>query len=350
MYAARVNREGELLDPTGIRIPIFTNHPAAVVFARDSYLILWSDRNLYAQRVSRDGQLIETQRLFASDVLSGNFTAVSNGSRIVVAWHDRFSVFTTDGALIQSNVRIPVTGTQDVPPRLVSNGSGFLLAWSNLFAPMMQTWLLDSNGQPLGSTNATSTSTAPDIAAASDGHDYMVLYSNNTAGVESIRIAGDGTRIGQPVGLPAMPFGANGALAWDGNNYLAFIGGPLVAHTDWPQALRRIRIDAEGKPLAEPMQTVVGAFEVARIPAVASNGRDVIVAWRGRRVLEDFQNMYAAKVSGAADPNATGTLLSRSAVPQGVPSIAFSGRNYLVARRERSALSINRILPTCDHL
>src|SRR6266487_4810961 len=90
VYAARVNREGELLDPTGIRIPVFTNQRPAVVFARDTYLILWSDRNLYAARISRDGQLVEPQRLLASDVPSGNFTAASNGSHIVVARRDRF--------------------------------------------------------------------------------------------------------------------------------------------------------------------------------------------------------------------------------------------------------------------
>jgi hypothetical protein len=350
IYAAHVNRDGELLDPTGIRIPVFTNHPA-VVFAGDSYLILWSDRNLYAARVSGEGQLVETQRLLASDVPAGNFTAASNGSNIVVAWRDRFSVFTAGGELLQSNVRIPVIGAINVSTRLASNGSGFLLAWSNAFAPMLQAWLLDSNGQPLRSVDSISISTAPDVGVGSDGRDYIVLYSNNiTSRVESRSVSGDGTHVGPAVGLPAVRFGTSDVpLAWDGNSYLAFVRGSVSAQSDWPQELRRTRIDAEGRPLNEPTQTVASAFEIGNMD-VASNGHDVLVAWRGRRVLEDLNNVYAAKVSGTVDQAAAGTLLSRSATPQIAPSIAFSGRNYLVTRREQSALYFNRILPNGDHL
>ncbi len=157
--------------------------------------------------------------------------------------------------------------------------------------------------------------------------------------------------IGAPVPLPQVPFGAaNVALSWNGAEYLAFWGRSVSLQSGGPQALRRIRIDADGKPLDEATQTVVSAFAI-NWPAAASNGRDVLVVWRGQRQIDDYSScIYAAKGSGAADANFSGMLLSRSATEQGAPSIAFSGQNYLVARRERSAVYFNRIALTGEHL
>lgn len=353
MYAARVNRDGELLDPTDIRIPVFA-YPSTVVFAGDAYLVLWSvGHNLYMARVSREGNVIDTQRLLAENVPRGQFTASSNGSRIVIAWRDRFSVFSAQGELLQRDVRLPVAETPDFASRIVTNGSGFLLAWWNSYGmPALQTWLLDPRGQPIGSMNTVSTNSGSDISAASDGRDYILLYSNlNTRSVESRRISGDGMQIGPAFAVPALHLGAaNVPIAWNGTHYLAFLHAAVSAQSSWPQAVRRMQIDSEGKPVDAGMQLVAGAFAINNLPVVASNGREVVVAWRGRRLFEDFDDIYAVRGSGTTDPTTTGTLVSRSAIPQAEPSIAFSGRNYLVVRQERSGVYLNRVLPNGEHL
>src|SRR5260370_28890494 len=41
MYPARVNREGQMLDPTCIRTPLFHNPPPALLLPPDSFFMLW---------------------------------------------------------------------------------------------------------------------------------------------------------------------------------------------------------------------------------------------------------------------------------------------------------------------
>src|SRR5262249_2832550 len=71
----------------------------------------------------------------------------------------------------------------------------------------------------------------------------------------------------------------------------------------------------------------------SRSPAVASNGRDYLVAWSqwsGTRDL--FMDLYAARVSGAGVLlDSPAFLISSRPSLEGAPSIASDGTNYLVA-------------------
>src|SRR5947207_2344244 len=70
MYAARMTRQGELLDPTGIRIPVSTL-PAALLFAGDAYVVLFTkEQSLYATRISREGEILENGKLLESNQTS----------------------------------------------------------------------------------------------------------------------------------------------------------------------------------------------------------------------------------------------------------------------------------------
>ena len=351
-YAARVNRNGDLLDPTGIRLP-FGGYPAAIVFAGDAYVIFWtsSGPSLHATRISRDGEVIEADRVVLQSVPNGPMAAASNGSNILVAWRDRYSVLSADLGIRSHDVVIPGGDPWlQTPPMVTSNGSGFLLAWiySNA-APALDTWLLDSEGRRLGSINQIAIVGYPG-GIASDGNDYLVLYSDAPASsVVARRIPGDGSAIGLPTPIPQLRFGEpNVPIAWDGTSYLIFVRGQASAGSDWPQVVRRLRLDAEGRIVEQPT-TVASAFEVG-VSSVASNGRDVIFTWRGRKLYEDFDDVYAVKGSGTPDPSSSGTLVSRSASVQGMPSIACSATNCIVARQERSAVYFNRILASGEHL
>jgi hypothetical protein len=349
MYAARVNRQGELLDPTGIRIPAYGS-PGAVVFAGDTYVVLWiadATPNLYGARISREGQLVDGPRVLVTNVPNDAFQAASNGSRIVIAWRDRYYVLSAQGEPLQRDVPLPIAPS--VRPHVVSNGSGFLLAWPK---PALQTLLLDSRGQPTGSINTIVNYSGYDLSIASDGRDYLVLYwSFTTQSIESRIVSGDGISVGPAFAVAAMHFGDERApLAWGGNNYVALFRSPEGAQFPNQDVIKRVRLERQGRPLDNAKIAVASTSENGATPAVASNGDDVLVGWRAARPEGNLDDVYAIKASSVADPSSTGMLVSRSAIPQGAPSIAFSGRNYLVVRQERSALYFNRVLSNGEHL
>ncbi len=345
LYATRVNRNGAPLDPTGIRIPVWS-YGAQVVFAGDVYVIVIPfGRSVAIARITRDGLLVDGPRVVAENVPIDGFTAASNGSRIVLAWRDRLYVLSAEGELLERDIPLPVPASPSWAPLVASNGSGFLLAfWHSYGMPAVQALPLDGRGHPSGAIN-TITTNGNGMAIASDGRDYVVIYSNiNTQAVESRFVSADAKTIGQPFMIPGLTFGAAEVrFAWSGANYIAISRATaLNPQSCCPTATSATRLDAEGRPLDSSMSPVATAFQFGGL-AVASNGRDVILAWSGRRLFEDIDDIYALNVSTSSGADASGTLISRSATPQQSPAIAFSGRNYLVVWQEGRNAVFNRL-------
>lgn len=290
------------------------------------------------------------KHVVATNVLADRFVVASNGSRVVVAWRDRYLVLDERGTLLAA---YPLaSSTTGVPPMIASNGSGFLLAWWDSPTSLtLNTTALNAQGQPLGSPNVIPNRVSWPVSLASNGRDYLVVYGDiDTRTTQSRMISSDGTTIGPASTIPSIaPGGPEYSLAWNGSNYLILGRRPAAPDAGWPQAVARIRLDSNGKPL-DDTATVVGTAYEAGFLASAGSGKDVLLAWGGRRAYEEVSNISAALVGGNVDPASNGTLVSRSASDQVAPSIAFSGQNYLVVRQERNGIYFNRILPTGEHL
>ena len=106
-----------------------------------------------------------------------------------------------------------------------------------------------------------------------------------------------------------------------GETLLVYVDGDILANG----AIRALRLDADGQPLAPPLTLGEGAE-----PAVASDGHDWLVAWRTSDANFAKPQVLAARVTANGDATAA-TPVFANAAAQYHPSLAWSGAGYLVA-------------------
>lgn len=145
IYAARVTRQGVVMDPQGI--PVSTapgnQYYAAAALGSDSFLVVWQDdRNggldIYAARVTQAGAVLDTAGIgvaAAPDTQSLPAVAFGNADWLVV-WQDR-----RDGANCVYCARVTAAGVvldpdgiliaAGVSPCVVFDGTDFIVAWQD---------------------------------------------------------------------------------------------------------------------------------------------------------------------------------------------------------------------------
>jgi hypothetical protein len=340
LYAARLSANGELLDPTGIRIAL--GFEASVVFAGDAYSILWleyhvNNASLNIARVNREGRIIDGPRVVADGVPFTAFTAATNGRRIVIAWPERIFVLSPDAELLERDIRIQNdchTPFCEGTPLVASNGSGFLLALP--FQGRIIAIALDANGHPL-STGIKFDSDAVPIALTSDGSNYMVIDASAASNATSQQLSASGALLAHnDLGgrLATKPI----ALTWNGTEYVCLSRANFA---DAPRVTLRLTWSGFVLQLPPSGETVLNRG------AVASNGRTIFAAWNG-----GASTSAAAILTERLEPSTlTATppaVISFSARTQLNPSIAFSGINYAVAWNEGSRSWLRRFSLTGD--
>lgn len=341
IYAARLSANGELLDPTDIRIAL--GFEASVVFADDAYSILWleyhaNNASLNVARVSREGRIVDGPRIVADGVPFTAFTAATNGRRIVIAWPERFYVLSPHSELLERDIRIQNdchTPYCEGTPLAASNGSGFLLALP--FQGQILALALDANGHPLSSGVKFDSDAAVPIALTTDGSNYMVVDASTTANATSQQLSASGALLAHnDLGgrLTTKPIG----LAWNGTDY---VGLSRANFADAPRVT--LRLTWSGFVLQLPPS----GEEVLNRGAVASNGHTLFAAWNG-----GSSTSAAAILTERLDPSTLAATppiaISFSATTQLNPSIAFSGTNYAVAWNEGSRSWLRRFSLTGD--
>jgi len=333
IYAARLSANGELLDPTGIRIAL--GFDPSVVFAGDSYSVFWfeysaNQTTLHIARISRDGRIVDGPRVVADGVPFTAFSVASNGRRIVVAWPERLYVLSAEGEVLERDIRIQNdchTPYCEGTPLVTSNGTGFLIALP--FQGQIMAVALDANGHP--STGVKFDSDAVPIALTTDGSNYMVVDAAVSKNATSQQISASGALLAHnDLGgrLATKPI----ALTWNGTDYVS------LSRANFPDAPRvRLRLTWSGFVLALPP----AGETVLNRGAAESNGRTILAAWNG-----GASTNAAAIMIERLDPSTltatTPTAITFSAATQLNPSIAFSGINYAVAWSEGSRSWLRR--------
>lgn len=149
VYASRVTPDGTSLDGTGI--PVSTAHrsqsDAQVAWNGSTYLVVWidyrsPDTGLYGARVTREGQVLDPEGIRLSPPGSSptfDLSIASDGSGFVVAWTGHSGqppayggVHATrvaaDGAVLDPEPMI--LGRDGYRPSVAWNGRAYLVAWS----------------------------------------------------------------------------------------------------------------------------------------------------------------------------------------------------------------------------
>lgn len=147
IFGARVSPQGEILDPIGI--PICTSQSAQsyanVAWGGQNYLVVWQDWRsgnwaIYGARVNPDGNVLDPDGFFIAGGLEWALypTVSSDGTNFFVVWSD-YKLGTADiygtrvtpsgEVLDPQGISISASYRNELCPAIAYNGSVFLVAW-----------------------------------------------------------------------------------------------------------------------------------------------------------------------------------------------------------------------------
>jgi hypothetical protein len=141
VYATRVNQDGVVLDPAGILVDQNGSAPK-IAFNGTNYLLVYGSSAIYGKRVSRSGQVLDSQPIPIATTSSYNSQSAvgSDGTNYLVAWADaRFgccSIFGTrvgpSGAILDpAGVAIATHGREQHDPAVGFDGTNYFVAWTD---------------------------------------------------------------------------------------------------------------------------------------------------------------------------------------------------------------------------
>ena len=382
IYGARVDQNGVLLDPTGIRIsPIgYSQHNPAISFDGINYLVSWEDsRGVYGARVTQSGIILDTAGIFVSPSGYDVFPSVTfNGTNYLVAWSERRSGSSYDilgvrmnqaGIVLDTTSIILSTGTYwQQSSSIAFDGNNYLVVWEdgrNNYSSDIFGTRVSQNGQVLDLNGIAISSTGGSLpSVAFDGTNYLVVWSGvygarvNQAGIvldsnaitisntggSSPSVAFDGTNYlvvwsgvyGARVSQDGIVLDSNGiaissargsspSVAFDGNNY-------LVVWQEWHSGswddIYGAIVDQNGIVLDSI--TISTALRWQESPSVAFDGTNYLVVWQDWRYYPEL-SIFGARVNqddSVLDPN--GFAISTATGEQRCPSIFFDGTDYWV--------------------
>jgi hypothetical protein len=180
---------------------------------------------------------------------------------------------------------------------------------------------------------ATRAQTSP--ALASDGNDYLVVWSdprglNSTPDIVGARVSGAGALL-DPGGIlvtSAAGYENAPAVSFDGVNYLVVWGETPGAASQ--EDIRGARLTPAGA-LLDP-----GGFPIStaplqqRSPAITFNGSEYLVVWEDARAAGPW-DIYGARVTpGAVVLDPSGIILSNAPADQLRPRLSSNGDSFLV--------------------
>lgn len=347
--ATRVSRDGQVLDPTGIPIVNGVLVNPQVVWTGESYLLVWGsydDWTTSMLRIGRDGHVIDGPRVLLEKVVPSS--VATNGTHVVVAYQAAGSMralFLDRAARPVADVRLaPGDGERGLLHVTVSGGH-FTATWLHILVPyvwngargLLEGIRFDLNG-PIDAAPRTLID-APyivDPVLASDGNGYVVVARDASNLLYSRAVSADLSTVSEATVLPE-PILEYLSLLWTGNEYvLVGQGGTLRAQ----------RIDRQGRPAGESASFDDPVFTgSAWAPVVATNGRDLLVAWNGADTYNSGTalDVYGTLVSASSLARRGRSLLSMSAPRQIRPLVAFGGTNLLAVWLEGPGLWAKRL-------
>jgi len=362
IYGARVDKDGNLLDPAGILIArgnSFDPYPS-IGFDGTNYLVVWGYRasgsstyDIYGTRVSKQGIILDTEPFAISEAAGSQSSpqVAFDGTNYLVVWYDSrggtYDIYGTrvaqDGTVLNSSgIAISTAAENQYFPDISFDGTNYMVVWQDERSDTFDIYgsRVDQNGivlDPSGIkiSGATDEQYYPSIDF--DGTNYFVAWFDNRIGtgydIYGTLLGTDGSVLntsGIPIStaadaqrLPSVSFGGTDfIIIWydrrDGSNNDIF--GARVNHSGVvqdPSGIHISNIDAQ--------QTS---------PAVISYSGQWLTVWRDSR-NGGYADIYGSRISASGTvTDADGILIASSAQDQGKPAVASDGINYLVVWEE----------------
>jgi len=359
VYGARISSIGSVLDPGGIPISTGMHHQRHPCAAHDgnNYMVVWednrngSDYDIYTARVDPAGKVLDPSGVGVSTGFNDqkNCSIIFNGIDYFLAWEDLRGgagwdiygarVNVSGSVLDPSGIEISCAANNQSAPSVTYDGSNALVAWTDLRSGSytdIYSARVDSSGtvlDPWGIVISQEVCIQGAPALASDGINSLAVWHDTRHGgswaIYGARISPAGAVI-DPSGiiLSILPYNQYyPAAAFDGTNY-------MVVWQDYRNGadynIYAARVSPTGKILDPKGIAVTTESNWQGLPSIAFDGKNYLVAWT------DFRNNGEIDIYGARI-DSSGKVLDPSGIPicknsqlQMFPSIAFNGLNYLV--------------------
>jgi hypothetical protein len=330
----------------------------AVAFGGSVYLAAWVDSRggVWAGRVNRDGAVLDQSGIPLSATPFASAPEVGfDGTNFLVVWDGLGAVYgrrvSPSGVVLDATDRVlspmPNGGGN---PQVSFDGTNYLVIWSTVVNVATARDIYGARVSPAGSvldpTNLL-ISAAPanqyDIDIAFNGSNHLVVWGTATGGSFSNI---DGTLV-TPAGVAVNPMGVpmSGATGEQSEPVVTAVGGSFfVAWNDYRSGglsdVFGTRVDAAGAAVDPAGIPIAATPEFEFRPDVAAVGTTVLVAWTG--------NALPMTVRGAR-VNASGTVLDPAGIaiptPRLDPTVASDGVNFLVAGWDMGPVRGSRVTP-----
>ncbi len=362
IYGARIDENGNLLDPAGILIAKcdYTDPYPDVAFDGTNYLVVWHDReganphNIYGARVSKEGELLDDEPFAVSDAAGSQMSprVAFDGTNYLVVWYDSrggssYDIYgarvAQDGTVLNEGIAISVTDSIKYFPDVSFDGTNYMVVWQD-----KRNGTYDIYGSRVDQDGIVLDPSGIEISIASDeqnrpsidfdGTNYLVVWYDKRSGsdynIYGTLLDTDGTVL-NPAGIAistAADYQYMPSVSFDGTNYLVVwydnrdvAGNPDIYGT---------RVNTSGTvqdPSGIPIVNI-DAQQVA--PAVISYSGQWLAAWRDNR-NGGYTDIYGCRISSSGTvTDGDGILISSSAQSQSNPAVASDGTNYLVVWEE----------------
>ncbi|MEA2163698.1 MAG: hypothetical protein QOK37_1825 [Thermoanaerobaculia bacterium] len=331
VYAARIARDGTILDPHGIFLAN-TNSPVVVAWIGDRYLVAWNAASsIVGAQLGADGHLLAPPRAIVAPgwLSQGLHPIATNGNVFVLMTSGGYSVLNREANIVDNGrfgESAYVTGVGEFALTALGN-SRHLDAAGHYVRSSASTWRqviacraggcltavpmtsmvgvasYDAGAMTVGKTaNLPIAATSLDLIATADGY---LLVTDSVAQ----RLDDDGHLIGSAIALP----GANGGsvrAAWNGRD------AAVLRNTS--QGLTSFVISSSG--VTKAVDVAVSA-NAQRDIAIAKGNANYLTVWTER------DGAYAGRLTldGIA-LDGRGIYLGRSIAK---PPVVFDGQSYL---------------------
>lgn len=377
IYGARITKQGEVIDPKGIKISNSSNgvHSPEVSFDGENYFVVWNDRrnsttedqyyDVYGARLTTHGEVLDKDGIaICTAPNQQDYPVVSfNGNNYLVVWGDnrndtspsqtqKYDIYgarvTKSGTVLDQNgFEINTFEGEQYNPAVVNNNSEFFVAWTDsrngydIYGTRISSEgnVLDINGVLISSSASSS---SPVIQF--DGNNNIVIWQderNGTSDIYGSRVTTDGVvldingiAISNAINDQLSP-----AIACGEDNYLAVWYDKRNYTDKYDEGYDDIygRIVSFSGELLNEDNFIVSAMENSQLfSSIAFDGENYLAVWKDNRnsVLSDdssYYNIIGVRVSKNGDIlDPDGIEICTAPNGQHDPKVAFDGENYLV--------------------
>jgi hypothetical protein len=355
IYAARVTRGGNVLDPSGIAVSTAPGRQSApaLAFGGGTFLLAWTDNraspdeDIFGARVSPEGTVLDPDGIPISTASGIQATvAVAFGdSDFLVSWGDSRSVATNydifagrvapSGTVLDPDgIPVSVAASIQWNPVIAFDGTNYLLVWdderndNDIYGARVSQagTVLDPSAIPI--STATGAQRSPDVVF--DGTNYFVAWfdarSSTYLDIYGARVTPGGAVL-DPTGIGILRApGSTLSMAFDGTNYLlAWFERP---GSQYRSTMQGARISTSGQMIDHfPIDRTAASDQSSA--AVAFDGTSYFVVWQDFRSGQS--DLFGARISEeGALLDGTGIPISTGTDDEVYPDLAFDGVDYLV--------------------